>query len=263
MHNNNNSNCNNEWKTWGKLNLNRIEAPPHRLKTDKGKMNQIKIPLLFRHLAVCQRWSWGTFESRRLRDSSTKMVPSCPLTVGRTYVRQLVSGNWHQGSETAVQLHFTSEYAVRSSLAPSQHTTIAHDETFPEAPWWGHETHSATLLIAQPNHQRPMSCSACEPIHTAQTRESCSFRRTVNKSQILHVLWLMFTLNLVHPLVTTLPPSDLICSSHTLFFFINLTSRPSNLHLRLRGVACSHKTREGGASAPSAGFACLLSWFWW
>ena len=63
------------------------------------------------------------------------------------------------------------------------------------------------------------------------------------------------------------PPSqprtslDYVCPLHrTRAFAPDLSSTSHRITVHLRGVACSHETREGGASACSARLACLCLW---
>ena len=74
---------------------------------------------------MCQRWSWGSFESRCFIDRPKRMAPSRPRS--RKNVHQAVCLRFITPRlRDSMQLLFMSEYADHSSLETGLFTTMAH-----------------------------------------------------------------------------------------------------------------------------------------
>ena len=143
MYNDDNSNYNNERKTWGKLNSKSRRLDTRTWIQTRGQIIKI-IPSLFRHLAL--GLGMMVFMDRGDRTASACGLPcsKCPRAIHQAVWR------WH--SMSGLTNHFVASSYERIcrpflSCTRSVRTDRPHEETMSETPWSGYKPCSSSLLI--------------------------------------------------------------------------------------------------------------------
>ena len=165
------------------------------------------------------------------------MVPSRSPT-GGTFLRQFVSGIQHEGSETLCScfVYHACRYAL-CRMVPSPSVTYTR--------------------LRSPSHMTSQESMGCVLLHhashiaSARIRESC---RLLHASKESHFIMPRGEQSEILRPAMFLPRLQLPSSHRShVFLLISLTSTKPPFHIR--GVACSHETREGGASVRSTRLA--------